>query len=94
MRLYSVPSGGGLPERLPMERGILCSCSPDGTRLAYNRRGNEECSWSRYKGGQHPDIWLHDFEALHLAAGVEVRDTLGAGQKAGDRTYRDCPSAF
>jgi len=62
MKLYTVPSAGGLPEQMPMERGILCSYSPDGTKLAYNRRGNEEYYWKRYKGGQYTDIWLYDFK--------------------------------
>ena len=60
MKLYTVPAGGGLPEQMPMDRGILCSYSPDGTKLAYNRRGNEEYYWKRYKGGQYTDIWLYD----------------------------------
>jgi tricorn protease len=63
VKLYTVPASGGLPEQMPMERGILCSYSPDGTKLAYNRRGNEEYYWKRYKGGQYTDIWLYDFKA-------------------------------
>ncbi|HPK70945.1 MAG TPA: S41 family peptidase [Vicinamibacterales bacterium] len=63
VKLYTVAASGGLPEQMPMERGILCSFSPDGTRLAYNRRGNEEYYWKRYKGGQYTDIWLYDFTA-------------------------------
>ena len=58
MKLYTVSPGGSLPEPMPMDRGILCSYSPDGTKLAYNRRGNEEYYWKRYKGGQYTDIWL------------------------------------
>ncbi len=67
MKLYTVPAGGGLPEPMPMDRGILCSYSPDGTKLAYNRRGNEEYYWKRYKGGQYTDIWLYDFTAKSYA---------------------------
>ena len=62
-KLYSVSPEGELPERLPPERGVLASYSPDGTKLAYNRRGNEEYYWKRYKGGQYQDIWLYDFGA-------------------------------
>ena len=40
---------------------ILCSFSPDGTKLAYNRRGIEEYYWKRYKGGRYVDLWLYDF---------------------------------
>ncbi len=60
-RLYAVSPDGGFPEALPMDRGILCSYSPDGTRLAYNRRGLEEYYWKRYKGGRYVDLWLYDF---------------------------------
>ena len=62
-RLYSVSLEGELPEPLPPERGVLAAYSPDGTKLAYNRRGNEEYYWKRYKGGQYQDIWLYDFAA-------------------------------
>ncbi|MEW6743951.1 MAG: S41 family peptidase [Planctomycetota bacterium] len=60
-RLYQVSPEGEMPERLPIERGILCSFSPDGSKLAYNRKGREEYYWKRYKGGQYTDIWLYDF---------------------------------
>jgi tricorn protease len=63
VKLFSVAAGGGYPERLPVERGILCSFSADGTKMVYNRRGNEEYYWKRYKGGQYTDIWLYDFKA-------------------------------
>ncbi|HEY3384705.1 MAG TPA: S41 family peptidase [Vicinamibacterales bacterium] len=62
-RLYAVAASGGYPEPLPMDRGILCSYSPDGTKLAYNRRGLEEYYWKRYKGGRFVDLWLYDFGA-------------------------------
>jgi len=60
-KLFTVTPDGSLPEQMPMERAILCSYSPDGTKLAYNRRGNEEYYWKRYKGGQYTDIWQYDF---------------------------------
>jgi len=61
VRLYSVTPAGSYPERLPVERGVLCSFSADGSKMVYNRRGNEEYYWKRYKGGQYLDIWLYDF---------------------------------
>jgi tricorn protease len=59
-RLYRVAVDGSMPEALPVPRGVLCSFSPDGRRLLYNRRGREEYYWKRYKGGQYQDIWLAD----------------------------------
>jgi len=61
VKLFTVTPEGGLPAPLPIERATLCSYSPDGRRLAYNRRDNEEYYWKRYKGGQYTDIWLYDF---------------------------------
>ncbi len=67
--LYFVRRGGSAPERLPIDRGGLCSFSPDGTRMLYSRRGHEEYQWKRYKGGRYCDIWMYDF-AGHAFAPV------------------------
>ena len=68
VKLFTVTPDGGLPEQMPMERGILCSFSSDGSKLVYNRRGNEEYYWKRYKGGQYTDIWQYDFKTHTFAA--------------------------
>jgi len=62
VKLYKVPITGGKPEKLPVPRGVLCSFSPDGRKMVYNRRGREEYYWKRYKGGQYQDIWMYDFD--------------------------------
>ena len=36
--------------------------------MLYNRRGNEEYQWKRYKGGQHTDIWRYDFAGRRFTA--------------------------
>jgi len=59
--LYFVSRDGSAPERFPIDRGVLCSFSPDGTRMLYCRKGREEYQWKRYKGGHFCDIWLYDF---------------------------------
>ncbi len=56
-KLFWVKLDGTAPERLPVDRGTLCSFSADGAEILYNRRGNEEYQWKHYKGGQHTDIW-------------------------------------
>ncbi|MGQ9561695.1 MAG: S41 family peptidase [Candidatus Oleimicrobiaceae bacterium] len=61
VKLFAVSPEGTYPEKLPVPRGILCSFSPDGSKMVYNPRGREEYYWKRYKGGQYPDIWLYDF---------------------------------
>lgn len=66
-KLYSVSVEGGLPERLPPDRGVRAAFSPDGTKLAYARKGDEEYYWKRYKGGQYQDLWLYDLAAKSFA---------------------------
>jgi tricorn protease len=73
-RLYTVSPEGGLPEALPMDRGILCAYSPDGKRLAYNRRGMEEYYWKRYKGGRYVDLWMYDSTSRQY---TELSDYVG-----------------
>ncbi|MBI3123057.1 MAG: PD40 domain-containing protein [Ignavibacteriales bacterium] len=60
-RLYFVSKNGSAPERLPLDRGTLCSFNNDGSKMLYNRRGVEEYYWKRYKGGMYCDIWMYDF---------------------------------
>jgi len=72
--LYYAPVKGGAPERFPLDRGTLVSFSPDGRSFLYNRRGNEEYYWKRYKGGQYPDIWLYDADTKKY---IPVTDYVG-----------------
>ncbi len=62
LRLFSVSKDGGLPETLPMPRAGLASCSPDGSRIAYNRLSRESRTWKRYRGGMAQDIWIYDLD--------------------------------
>ncbi len=66
-RLYRVALDGSLPEPLPVDRGVACSYSADGQRLAYVRKGNPDYYWKRYKGGQYTDIWTYDFASAAFA---------------------------
>jgi tricorn protease len=59
--LYFVAREGSAPERFPLDRGVLCSFSPEGKKILYCRRGDEEYYWKRYKGGRYQDIWMYDF---------------------------------
>jgi tricorn protease len=60
--LWKVHVDGGMPVRLPIDRGGLASVSPDGKRIAYNRIAREFATWKRYKGGMAMDIWLCTLE--------------------------------
>jgi tricorn protease len=70
-KLYAVSTEGHEPRQLPVPRGVLCSFSPDGTKMLYNRRGREEYYWKRYKGGQYQDIWLADLETGRITPVTE-----------------------
>ena len=62
-RLFSVSVEGGLPERLPIDKGGLTSFSPDGTKIAYNRIFRNFRTWKRYTGGMAQDIGIYDFKS-------------------------------
>lgn len=72
--LYYVNKEGSAPERLPIDRGGLCSFTQDGSKMLYCRKGNEEYYWKRYKGGQYQDIWMYDFKQNKFTA---VSDYVG-----------------
>ena len=59
--LYFVDTDGNAPERFPLDRGVRCSFSKDGSSMVYVRKGSEDYYWKRYKGGRYPDIWMYNF---------------------------------
>ena len=73
-RLFSISVEGGLPERLPIDKGGLTSFSPDGNRIAYNRIFRNFRTWKRYTGGMAQDIWIYDFKANSVE---KITDYLG-----------------
>jgi tricorn protease len=73
-KLYTVDLEGSLPQRLPPDRGTLCSFSADGKSLLYSRKGSEEYYWKRYKGGEYPDIWRYDFASNNY---TKISDYVG-----------------
>jgi tricorn protease len=84
---FLVPVDGGLPERVPTDRGALASYEAGGERLVYNRIPRETRTWKRYQGGMAQDLWLAD-----LASGEFTRLTSWTGTDnypmwIGDRVY-------
>src|SRR5271157_4574172 len=61
-RLFTVSIDGGLPERLPIDKGGITSFSPDGTKIAYNRIFRNFRTWKRYTGGMHQQISIYDLK--------------------------------
>jgi len=72
--LYRVGIQGTAPEKLPVPRGVLCSFSPGGQQMVYNRRGREDYYWKRYKGGMYQDIWSYDFQTREF---TKLTDYIG-----------------
>jgi len=65
-RPFVVSAEGGLPVRLPIDKGGLMSFSPDGTEMAYNRIFRNFRTWKRYTGGMAQDIWIYNFKTNHI----------------------------
>ncbi len=61
-RLFTISIDGGLPDRLPIDKGGLTSFSPDGSKIAYNRIFRNFRTWKRYTGGMAQDISIYDFK--------------------------------
>ena len=87
VKLFSVTPGGKYPEKLSVPRGVLCTFSPDGKKMVYNRRGREEYYWKRYKGGQYQDIWLYDFETKEFSALTKYVGKNSYPMWIGDKMY-------
>ena len=64
-RLFTVPIEGGLPTRLPIDKGGLTSFSPDGNQIAFNRIFRNFRTWKRYTGGMAQRISIYDFKTNH-----------------------------
>ena len=71
-RLFTVSTGGGLPDALPLPMAFSGSYSPDGRRMAYqpldggqfSTDTNNFVAWKRYRGGRASYIWLVNFADL------------------------------
>ena len=75
--LYRVSLDGGMPTRLPVDRGSLASMAPDHSGLAYNRYGRHVRTWKRYQGGNAQDIWVKDFASGEI---TRITDWSGSDQ--------------
>ena len=67
--LWTVSVDGGLPERLPIDRGGLLAFNSDGSEMIYNRIFRNFRTWKRYTGGmaQKLSLWnfkTHQYEQL------------------------------
>jgi tricorn protease len=88
-RLFGVSIDGGLPERLPIDKGGLTSFSPDGNRIAYNRIFRNFRTWKRYTGGMAQDVWIYDFKANNTERITDYPGTDTFPMWHGDTIYFD-----
>jgi tricorn protease len=61
-KLFRVNLEGDFPEALRLPEAGMASFSPDGKKIAYNRKSREFRTWKRYKGGTAQDIWIYDLK--------------------------------
>ncbi len=60
--LWTVSVDGGLPERLPIDRGGLLAFNADGSQMIYNRIFRNFRTWKRYTGGMAQKLSLWNFK--------------------------------
>jgi len=58
MNLYTVSVQGGLPQMLPFPYAFEGAYSPEETEIAYCPSPPPDPTWSHYRGGEEPKIWL------------------------------------
>ncbi len=57
-QLFTVPIKGGVEEPVKLPNAASATCSPDGTKLAYNPIYEAFNQWKNYRGGTNSVIWI------------------------------------
>ncbi|MCC6427982.1 MAG: PD40 domain-containing protein [Phycisphaerales bacterium] len=57
-QIFTVPSEGGLPNKLPVPYAGFGTISPDGQWLCYAPHSTDNRTWKRYRGGMATDLWV------------------------------------
>jgi tricorn protease len=86
-RLFSVSIDGGLPVRLPLDKGGLASFSPDGNSIAYNRIFRNFRTWKRYTGGMAQDIAIYNLKTNQYEQITDYPGTDSFPMWRGDTIY-------
>ena len=88
-RPFTVPITGGLPVRLPIDKGGLMSFSPDGNEMAYNRIFRNFRTWKRYRGGMQQQIAFYNFKTNHYEQVADLSGSDTFPMWHGDTVYFD-----
>lgn len=85
--LSTVPSEGGVVEKLPLEFADLASFAPDGKRFVFTRISRRGEGWFAYKGGMKNAIWTGDTVARSFRKIYSFDGTNEYPLWANDRVY-------
>ncbi len=86
-KFYRIGIQGGFPEALKLPEVGLAAISPDGTKLAFNRKSREFRTWKRYYGGMAQDIWIYDLKTDAVERITDWKGTDDMPMWAGDKIY-------
>ncbi len=86
-KLFRISVDGGFPESLKLPEAGLASFSPDGGKIAYNRKSREFRTWKRYYGGTAQDIWIYDLNTDAVKRITKWKGTDNFPMWSGDKIY-------
>ncbi len=86
-KLFHIGIAGGFPEALKLPEAGMASFSPDGKKIAYNRKSREFRTWKRYKGGTAQDIWLYDLKTDAIERITDWEGTDNVPMWSGSKIY-------
>jgi tricorn protease len=78
-QFYTIATGGGLAEKLPLAYAEFGSYSPDGKQMALTFRTTVFRTWKRYRGGLNADIHLfnlNNHSSENISATSDATDEL------------------
>ncbi len=88
-QLFTISTGGGHPDQLPIPHAFKATYSPDGSKIAYTPLYEAFTQWKNYRGGTTTRIWIYDV-ADHSVVQVpqpEGRSNDTDPMWIGDRVY-------
>ncbi len=59
-QLFTISTGGGHPDQLPIPHAFKATYSPDGSKIAYTPLYEAFTQWKNYRGGTTTRIWIYD----------------------------------
>ncbi|MEM1182287.1 MAG: peptidase S41, partial [Acidobacteriota bacterium] len=85
--LFTVPHGGGLPERLPLPGAGAGTFSPDGAEVLYSPLARDFRHWKRYEGGWAQNLFVFNPATNSARQLTDQKRTERDPMWIGDRVY-------